>query len=52
MKVSIIDGKIAECTENELYDYWLSRGYDDIYSFPEFMQRCIDAGTVVTGDEE
>ena len=45
MKVE--NGKIAECTEEELFDYYISRGFDDIMSFTEYKQRCIANGTTV-----
>ncbi len=45
-------GIITGCTENELYDYWLSRGYDDTYSFPEYKERCKAAGTTITDETE
>ena len=37
--MKIEDGKIVEATENELFDYYLTRGWDDIMSFPEFLER-------------
>ncbi|MCR5336654.1 MAG: hypothetical protein K6E42_08935 [Synergistes sp.] len=50
MKVE--NGKITECTEAELYDYYLSRGYDDLFEFAEYKAACRRAGTKVTEDEE
>ncbi|MBR4401046.1 MAG: hypothetical protein IKT09_05060 [Synergistes sp.] len=49
--MNVKNGKITECTEAELYDYWLARGYDDIYSFPEYEERCKAAGTTVTDED-
>lgn len=40
-------GRIVECTEAELTAYWLRHGWDDIYSFPEYMRRCVEQGTVI-----
>lgn len=45
-------GKIVECTEAELFEYYLTRGWDDIFSFPDYMRRCIENGTKVIADEE
>ena len=42
--MKIENDKIIQATEDELYSYWLSRGWDDIYPFPEYMQRMKDAG--------
>ena len=50
--MKIRKGKIAECTEMELFEYWLQRGLDDIYPFTEYMERISDAGTKIIGDEE
>ncbi|WP_352401588.1 hypothetical protein [Synergistes jonesii] len=40
-------GRIVECTEAELTAYWLRHGWDDIYSFPEYMRCCVEQGTVI-----
>lgn len=45
-------GKIVECTEAELTAYWLRHGWDDIYSFPEYMRRCVEHGTVIMDAEK
>ena len=54
--MKIENGKIAECTELELYDFYLTRGWDEIYSFPDYMQRCVANGTKIieieTEDDE
>lgn len=39
--------KIVEISENELHKYYLSRGFDDIYSFDDFKRKMIEAGTIV-----
>ena len=46
------NGKIVEATELELFDYYLSRGFDDFMSFTFYMKRCEDLGTVITEKEE
>ncbi len=48
----IKDGKIAEATESELFDYYLSRGFDDIMPFKFYMERCEGLGTIITEKEE
>ena len=45
-------GKIIKCTENELFDYYLTRNFDDIFSFKDFKQKIIKAGTVVIDEED
>lgn len=45
--MKIKNGKIAECTEAELFDYWLKR-YAEIMSFTDYMRRCEAYGTLVT----
>lgn len=45
--MKIVDGKIAEATKSELFNYWLTRGYDDIYSFPEFLERMMERGVKI-----
>lgn len=50
--MKIKNGKIAEATEAELFNYYLSRGLDDLMSFRFYMKRCEDLGTVITEKEE
>lgn len=50
--MKIKNGKIAEATELELFDYYLSRGFDDIMSFKRYMERCEDLGTVIIKEEK
>ena len=45
----IEDGTIVACTDDELYEYWLRREYDDLYSYLEFRQSMVNLGTVVIG---
>ena len=45
--MTIIDGKITACTDLELIDYWLSRGWDDIYTYPDFKARMELLGVIV-----
>ena len=46
----IVKGKIKECTEAELFEYWLKR-YTEIMSYSEFKYRIIAAGTRVVENE-
>ena len=50
--MKIKNGKIKEATESELFDYYLSRGFDDIMSFTDYMKRCESLGTIITEKEE
>lgn len=45
--MKIKNGKIAECTEAELFEYWLKR-YAEIMSFTDYMRHCEAYGTLVT----
>ena len=42
-------GKIIECTEDELYAYYLRHGWDDLYPFDEYKRRCEANGTKILG---
>ena len=46
------DGKIAEATRDEMFDYYLSREFDDVMSFAEFLRRCEENGTKITDKKE
>lgn len=48
----IIDGIIAEATEAEMFDYYLTRDWDTVMSFREWLRRCEEQGTKVTDKEE
>lgn len=43
----IKDHKIIECTESELFDYYISRGFDSIYSFIEYKNLLINKGVKI-----
>lgn len=45
-------GKIVEITESELFSLYLERGFDDIMSFPDYMERFKQAGCCVRNEEE
>lgn len=51
--MKIVDGKIVEATENELFGLYLDWEMDDAISFTEFVVRMQDAGCeVVCGGNE
>lgn len=45
MKIEL--GHIVEATEVELMEYYLTRGWDDIMSFPDFLERMKASGCKV-----
>jgi hypothetical protein len=45
MKIS--NSKIVEATENELFNFYLTCEFDDVMSFPDYMRRCVENGTVI-----
>lgn len=50
--MKVVNGKIAEATRLEMFDYYLTREYDYVMSFPDFLHRCEEAGTKITAKEE
>ena len=51
--MKIVDGKIVEATENELFSLYLEREMDDAISFTEYVMRMQCAGCkVVCGGNE
>ena len=49
--MKIKNGKIAEATEAELFEVYLKRGYDDLFSFDYYKHRCIELGTKIIGED-
>lgn len=49
--MTVKDGKIVKATEEELYSHYLKRGFDDIMSFSEYMNRCSELGTKIIEKE-
>ena len=43
MKVE--NGKIVEATEEEMFDYYLTREWDLVMSFSEYLRKCKENGT-------
>ena len=48
--MKIVDKKIAECTEQELIDNWISSGYMDVMPFYEYKAKCELLGTKIVED--
>ena len=49
--MTIKNGKIATATEAELFDVYLKRGFDDIMSFPDYKNRCVELGTQIIEED-
>lgn len=49
--MTIVDGNITKASESELYKYYLSRGYDEVYSFTDFMERLKNLGCEIEEGE-
>jgi hypothetical protein len=47
MIMEVANGKIVVIDEDELFDLYLKRGMDDIYSFPDYVKMFEAAGTLV-----
>lgn len=43
----IKSNKIIEATEAELMEHYLKEGYDDIYSFREYLRLMVEAGVKI-----
>ena len=46
------EGKITEITEEELFEYYLSREMDDIYDFRTYKYLMKNAGTKIIDENE
>jgi hypothetical protein len=49
--MTIKNGKIAKATESELFEIYLKRGFDDIMSFIDYKNRCVELGTQIIDEE-
>ena len=49
--MKVVDGKIVEATEQELYGLYLERNYDSFMDFKEYRYRMEECGVVVKGRE-
>lgn len=50
--MNIVDGKIAEATRDEMFDYYLTRGFDDVMPFRDFLEAYKRNGTKITDKKE
>ena len=50
--MKIVNGRIAEATRDEMYDYYLKWEWYTAMPFPEWLSNCKNNGTKVTDDEE
>ena len=50
--MKVVDGKIAEATENELYEYWMERELYDVIDFGGFLQANIRDGCIVNTESK
>lgn len=48
--MKVINGKIREASESELFEYWLKH-FDDIYSYQDYKQSMIRHGVIITDDK-
>lgn len=48
--MKIVNGAIAKATREEMYEYYLTRGW--AIPFSEWLRWCEEAGTKVTDDGE
>jgi len=48
--MKIINNKIVEATQDELFSVYLKQGFDDIYSFPDYISRMLNVGVKITED--
>ena len=46
-EMKIKRNKIIEATEAELMEHYLKEGYDDIYSFREYLRLMVEAGVKI-----
>lgn len=52
VRMNVEDGKIVEATESELFDYYLTHGWDDIMSFPDYLEKMKNAGVKIAYDKK
>ena len=50
--MKIVNGKIAEATRDEMFDYYLTRDWDTVMPFAEFLRECKVNGTKITDKQE
>jgi len=50
--MEVKNGKIIKTTESELFNYYLSRELDDIYSFPDYLDKMKNIGVEIQKEKE
>ena len=50
--MKIVGRKIAEATRDEMFDYYLTRDWDTVMPFAEFLCGCEENGTKITDNKE
>lgn len=52
-KEMVVDknNKIVECTEDELYMFWLKR-WSNLFDFYSYKKRCQELGTKIINDND
>ena len=50
--MKIVNNRIESATEKELYQYWLEKGFDEIYSFAEYVQCMIGHGVTIQDGQD
>ena len=50
--MKIENGRIARCTDAELFQYWIMHSYDDIMDYYSFKRECIACGTEIIEEGE
>jgi hypothetical protein len=48
--MEVINGKITKATKSELFSYYITRGFDDVMSFPDYLRQIKECGTIVDED--
>ena len=48
----IVNSKIVQATRKELYEYYLSEDWYEVYSFPDFLAKMEDAGCEVVSEDK
>jgi len=50
--MEIKNGKIIKATEVELFKYYIEREYEDILSFPDYLDRMKNIGVEIQKEKE
>jgi len=50
--MKVVGGRIAEATEDEMFDFYLTRDWDMVMPFREWLRRCKEQGTKVVDEKK